>query len=118
MTYAVLACHFVVHCVAAKLVRTSVSFLVPLDNCHLPTRSNTGNPSIASIELEAVPQAGGLQSSFAIISLNCHHQASLEDSTNETPCPKPQLDLAPNHKQKKASHVKKSLSLAIFVQEN
>jgi hypothetical protein len=107
----------VVHCVAAKLVRTSVSFLVPLDNCHLPTRSNIGNPSIPSIKLEAVPQAGGLQSSFAIRSLNCHHQASLEDST-KTPCPKPQLDLSPNHKQKKASHVKKSLSLAIVVQEN
>jgi hypothetical protein len=85
--------------------------LVPLDNCHLPTRSNTINPSIASIKLEAVPQAGGLQSSIAIRSLNCHHQASLEDSTNETPCPKPQLDLSPNHKQKKSQSCEEEFEL-------
>jgi hypothetical protein len=97
--------------VFADPIRTFVSFLIPMGQCHVPTHFTTISPSIRSIKLDPTTfQAGGLQSIVVVTSLKRQDHSRLKDALEPPTCHKSQLHMSLDQKCKKLSNGEKNLS--------
>lgn len=85
-----------------------MSFLIPLEQCQLPTRSTTISPSIINIKLDPTSEVLCGQQSKVVVAF-----------PRVAPYPKPPLQPTSSHDQKckKVGHVKKSLTLGTIALE-
>ncbi len=104
------------HLMFVDPIQTSVSFSIPMGQCHVPTHSTPISPSFGSIKLDiATPQVGGLLSTITITSHKHQDHSRLKDTLVPPTCQKSQLHLSFDHTSKKPSNGKKSLSLGVVV---